>query len=189
MRSIPRKIRPATLSANYQATSHPTTPTDQAFYGPRCRLLSEFLSPAFLAAEAAESAEGDSASGADSGDGIVGGGGGGGGGGIAGGVASLFPMLEATLDEDLMLRVAPFSTLLAGASSDVFRASPSASEPRLLLSSSAEGTAAVPNTEGEWSRTEAALITATAGLTRFCLATIDESFSNDFGGLLNAYFR
>jgi hypothetical protein len=156
------------------------TEEDQAFYGPKCRLFSEFLNPGF-----SSSGEPDE------------------------GVASLLEML----DEELLQRTSPFSSeLLLGTGpgssdsggggggggagggdgamgshgSDVFRrARPSTADARLTLST--DGSAAVPNRSG-WPASEAAMILAAAGLTKFCLETIDESFAASFASLLGAYF-
>lgn len=100
--------------------------------------------------------------------------------------------LAATLDTLLRSRAA--AGLLpvvaddpAAAGSDVFRARPCIADARLVWN--ADGTAAVPNrAAGSWPAAEAAYIMAAAGLTHFCKAAIDESFSHAFGALLEASF-
>jgi len=56
------------------------------------------------------------------------------------------------------------------------------SQPAIILS---ESGAAVPNTrEGSWPMVQAAMVLASAGLTRFCLDTIDAQFHHAFQTLL-----
>ena len=161
---------------------------DQTYYGPKCRLLSEFLSCDFTGGGRRE---------------------------------NLAESLPAWLDEDLYQRVRPFIPHVDGASSEVFRAAPSASAPALVLlrsddeglgqdqsrrnqketeeeeeeeeetpgaATAAKAVYAAPNLEDAWPKAEAAMVVAAAGLARFCLETIDESFAQDFATLLDTYF-
>ena len=95
--------------------------------------------------------------------------------------------------------------------SDVFAAAPNSKEPRLILSSSnapklntkrrleSVNREGVKEVEGEglqdsslsavtWPVSEAAMILASAGITRFCLGTMNDSFAADFQYLLETYF-
>jgi len=97
---------------------------DQEYYSPRCRLLSEFLSPEFCKINNAKKET----------------------------------ILLNMLDSELFGRVAPLSDSITDRSSNVFFTD----------------------------QGEAALILASAGLTRFCLDTIDVQFEASFQSLLQA---
>mmetsp|Transcript_33511 Transcript_33511/g.77293 ORF Transcript_33511/g.77293 Transcript_33511/m.77293 type:complete len:336 (-) Transcript_33511:182-1189(-) len=58
------------------------------------------------------------------------------------------------------------------------------SQPRIILS---ESGSAVPNTKG-WPMVESAMFLACAGITRFCLDTMDVQFDTAFQSLLDQHF-
>jgi len=97
---------------------------------------------------------------------------------------------EATLDTFMRNRILGLPShedLSATLGSDVFLAKPCVEEARLLWN--ADVTAAVPNRAvGSWPAAEAAHIMAAAGLTHFCKAAIDASFSDAFRALLETAF-
>jgi len=134
-------------------------------YENRCRQLSEFLSVDFCGVQTK--------------DGIT-------------DKDSLYDMIE----QGLWDRVAPFHDLAQGAGSDVFsdRSAAEASttadgrgmdQPRMVLSQSG---AAVPNRTG-WPLVEAAMLVACAGITRFCLDTMNAQFDAAFQTLLDGHFH
>jgi hypothetical protein len=72
-------------------------------------------------------------------------------------------------------------------SGDIFSDSKSSdvyNNPRMILN---ENGAAVPNQSG-WPLVESAMLVACAGITRFCLDTMDAQFSSAFGQLLDRHF-
>ena len=99
--------------------------------------------------------------------------------------------MEATLDtfmKNRILGLPSYDGSTATLGSDVFLAKPCVEEARLLWN--ADTTAAVPNRAvGSWPAAEAAHIMAAAGLTHFCKAAIDASFSDAFSALLETAFR
>jgi len=101
------------------------------------------------------------------------------------------------LDEELRDRASPFFDHLVNnnkrSGEDVFletrlprKANEYNSISRFLMTDKG---AMVPNTtKGSWPALEAAMILGTAGLTRFCLDTIDTHFAVEFQGLLDLNF-
>jgi hypothetical protein len=129
---------------------------NQLSYGPKCRLLWEFLSPDFCDIHKK-----------------------------AGGDNHLLDML----DSDLRERLEPYLELVKDCSSNSFPSSTITWEdvyaPRMVLSDTTG--AAVPNTKG-WPPTEAAVILASTGLTKFCLDSIDFQMELAFQSLLDRHF-
>mmetsp|Transcript_15164 Transcript_15164/g.33172 ORF Transcript_15164/g.33172 Transcript_15164/m.33172 type:complete len:373 (-) Transcript_15164:327-1445(-) len=145
----------------------------QQYYGPKLRLLSEFLSMDFIMAssrkrtssnETFDNSKADK-EGTNTQDVVMG-----------------------MLDGELQDRVLPFLPRLAESqlsSSNLFAHEPSVHEPRMALNQKG---AAVPN-RNAWPETEAALILAAAGITRFCLDTIETQMKVAFNVLLQNYFK
>ena len=133
-------------------------------YESKCRLLSEFLSGDFYSINTKKM--GDAASENKSSESV------------------LIDMIEPELWE----RAGPFYDMAKGSSSTIFAASSTISkdvaEPRMVLS---ESGAAVPNTVG-WPLVEAAMLVACAGVTRFCLDTMDSQFDFALQTLLDTFF-
>jgi hypothetical protein len=130
----------------------------QLSYGPKCRLLSEFLSTDFCDIH--------KKGGGDHGN-----------------------RLLDMLDSDLRERVEPYLDLVKDcSSSNIIPSSTITWEdiyaPRMVLTDTG---AAVINTQG-WQPTEAAIILASAGLTRFCLDTMDFQTELAFQSLLERHF-
>lgn len=98
---------------------------------------------------------------------------------------SLQNMMEATMWD----RAKPFYDLVKDSSSDIFLDSKTTwddvYQPRMMLS---ENGAAVPNQTG-WPLVESAMLVACAGITRFCLDTMDVQFDTAFQRLLDAHFH
>ncbi|KAL9179115.1 hypothetical protein ACHAXT_000157 [Thalassiosira profunda] len=93
-------------------------------------------------------------------------------------------MIEPTLWE----RVLPFYNTTKGASSGIFADATTWEDiytPRIILTDTG---AAVPNLSG-WPMVEAAMVVACAGVTRFCLDTMDVQFNAAFQTLLEAHFH
>jgi len=141
------------------------TVSDQDYYAPKCRLLSEFLSPQFCSISCSdqqmETRDKD----------------------------GLLQLLNNMLDSELFERVRPFSQLVQVCSSSVFSTQSTTwkdlYEPRMVLT---DNGAAIANTKG-WLLVEAAMIVASAGIVRFCLDTMDAQFELAFKSLLEQHFR
>jgi len=97
--------------------------------------------------------------------------------------------LQDMIQPDLLERATPFYDLAKHSGSDLFSDSKTTwndvYQPRMILS---ESGAAVPNQNG-WPLVEAAMIVACAGLTRFCLDTMDAQFDVAFQSLLDMHFN
>jgi len=106
----------------------------QEHYGPKCRLLSEFLSPTFCGINSKTKKDTEE---------------------------NPYDVMLHTLDYELREKVAPLADYLTDRSSNVFTTN----------------------------EVEAALILASAGLTRFCLDTIDAQFDAAFQVLLENNFK
>ena len=109
------------------------------------------------------------------------------------GIQSKTNMTDATLQNmievELWDRVEPFYNLVKDSSSSILSDSAAISkeyvyQPRMILSDSG---AAVPNSNG-WPMVEAAMLVACAGVTRFCLDTMDAQFDTAFQTLLDLRF-
>ena len=104
------------------------------------------------------------------------------------GLKSNDSVLIDMIEPELWERAGPFYDMAKGSSSSVFATSSTiskdAAEPRLVLS---ESGAAVPNTVG-WPLVEAAMLVACAGVTRFCLDTMDSQFDLAMQNLLDTFF-
>ena len=139
-------------------------PAEQG-YESKCRLLSEFLSDDFynINAKNENDASVEKKKTSDS---------------------ALIDMIQPELWE----RAGPFYEMAKGSSSSIFASSSTISkdvaEPRMILS---ETGAAVPNTVG-WPFVEAAMLVACAGVTRFCLDTMDSQFDLALQSLLDTFF-
>ena len=135
-------------------------------YESKCRLLSEFLSDNFYGINA-NGRNVVSSDGIKSDDDSV-----------------LIDMIEPELFE----RAGPFYGIAKGSSSSIFGTSSTiakdVAEPRTILS---ESGAAVPNMVG-WPLVEAAMLVACAGVTRFCLDTMDAQFDVAVQELLDTFF-
>lgn len=133
------------------------SPNQQHSYGPKCRLLAEFLSVDFCGIHSKQSSNNDN-------------------------------LLLDMLDSDLYERAVPFSNLVRdSSSSNIFTSTitwKDAYEPRMALSGTG---AAVPNTSG-WPQIEAAILLASAGITRFCLDTMNSQMEAAFQSLLALHF-
>ena len=131
-------------------------------YESKCRLLSEFLSGDFYSINAKD----------ESGDALK----------------SNDSVLINMIEPELWERAGPFYEMAKGSSSSIFAASSTISkdvaEPRMILT---ESGAAVPNTVG-WPLVEAAMLVACAGVTRFCLDTMDSQFDLALQTLLDTFF-
>mmetsp|Transcript_8914 Transcript_8914/g.20026 ORF Transcript_8914/g.20026 Transcript_8914/m.20026 type:complete len:333 (-) Transcript_8914:181-1179(-) len=96
--------------------------------------------------------------------------------------------LQDMIEQDLLERAEPFYNLAKDSSSSIFSDSATTWEdvyqPRMILS---ESGAAVPNING-WPMVEAAMLVACAGVTRFCLDTMDAQFDTAFQYLLDQHF-
>lgn len=131
-----------------------TSREDQKYYGPKCRLLSEFLSVNFC-----QVSQQDAAAKVTSPDNCQ---------------PKREEILLSVLDLELASRAAPFAHLVTDTSSDLIRQS------KVVAASSSE--------IDEWRMCEAALILASAGITRFCLDTMDVQFENAFQTILERNF-
>lgn len=133
-------------------------------YESKCRLLSEFLSGDFYSINAKNMSD------------------------AASEIKSSESVLIDMIEPELWERAGPFYDMAKGSSSSIFAASSTISkdvaEPRMILS---EGGAAVPNTIG-WPLVEAAMLVACAGVTRFCLDTMDSQFDLALQTLLDTFF-
>eukprot|EP00586_Coscinodiscus_wailesii_P023846 CAMPEP_0172500654 /NCGR_PEP_ID=MMETSP1066-20121228/141338_1 /TAXON_ID=671091 /ORGANISM="Coscinodiscus wailesii, Strain CCMP2513" /LENGTH=333 /DNA_ID=CAMNT_0013274993 /DNA_START=65 /DNA_END=1066 /DNA_ORIENTATION=- len=128
---------------------------DQNAYGPKCRLLSDFLSLDFCNVHGREKETGRNV---------------------------LLNMLEPELRE----RSAPFYEKVKDSSSQVFATSTKwnhINEAHNIIDNSI----AITNPTA-WPMVEAAIIVASAGLTRFCLDTMDVQFESAFRSLLAQHF-
>ena len=145
-------------------------PVDRSGYEQKCRLLSEFLSVDFCNVN--DNINNDESKKLHE--------------------EKIINMLEPELWE----RVEPFYNELMSSYKDkssgsidsgyvISTQSKDIHEPRMILSKSG---AAVPNTEG-WPIVEAAMIMACAGITRFCLDTMDRQFDESFQNLLDLHFN
>lgn len=98
---------------------------------------------------------------------------------------SLQDMIEPSLWE----RAKPFYDLVKNSPSDMFADSTTTwndvYQPRMILT---ESGAAVPNQVG-WPLVEAAMLVSCAGITRFCLDTMDAQFDTAFQSLLGMHFH
>ena len=134
-------------------------------YESKCRLLSEFLSGDFYSINAK------------------------GRNGVTSGVVKTDEsVLVEMIEPELWDRVAPFYDITKGSSSSIFGTSSTiakdVAEPRTIISKSG---AAIPNTVG-WPLVEAAMLVACAGVTRFCLDTMDAQFDVAVQTLLDTFF-
>ena len=149
-------------------------PEDRSGYEQKCRLLSEFLSVEFCNVNDNNIINGDESD------------------------KKLYEeKVINMLEPDLWERVQPFYNDLTSLSKDKSNGSIDSGsgvistqaknihEPRMILSKSG---AAIPNTEG-WPIVEAAMIMACAGITRFCLDTMDRQFDESFQNLLDLHFN
>lgn len=142
---------------------------DQAYYAPKCRLLSEFLSPTFCSVSRGEGLDGDHVDYGQDDD----------------------TALQSMLDDDLFQRVLPFSDLVRDRSSNVFSSDGitlkdiRSNTPFIVLSDSG---VAVPNFDAGWPLVEAAMIVASTGITQFCLDTMDAQMDASFQSLLEQHF-
>jgi len=98
---------------------------------------------------------------------------------------SLQDMIEPSLWE----RAKPFYDLVKNSPSDMFADSTTTwddvYQPRMILT---ESGAAVPNQVG-WPLVEAAMLVSCAGITRFCLDTMDAQFDTAFQSLLGMHYH
>jgi hypothetical protein len=133
--------------------------SDQEYYGPKCRLLSEFLSPEFCSVNRSKSIGSTSVAQTinnhrnDNDDGVQ-----------QTRETSNAKILIDMLDSELQDRVAPFSDLVIDRSSNVL------DEHQLELQT-------------------AALILAASGVTKFCLETMQAQFESSFQSLLQHNFH
>lgn len=159
---------------------------DQGYYGPKCRLLSEFLSTDFCCS-GKRYQNIDNKSNHDNDKGFN---------GDKSKNSNIdHQLLLNMLDSELQDRVALFSDHVINIcrNNDVFwkgrvprNVIEIQSEPRILMN---DRGAAVPNiAEGSWPMVEGAMILASAGLTRFCLDTIDTQFETAFEAILRRNF-
>jgi hypothetical protein len=157
-------------------------PADQVYYAPKCRLLSEFLSPTFCSAVSRSAVEVEL-----DGNGNRNG---------HSGPADDDIILQSMLDYDLFQRVQPFSDLVRDRSSNVFSSDGITLKdiytkgnyndtPRIVLTNDG---VAVPNFDAGWPLVEAAMIVASTGITRFCLDTMDSQMDASFQSLLVQHF-
>ncbi|KAL7555049.1 hypothetical protein ACHAWF_018643 [Thalassiosira exigua] len=95
--------------------------------------------------------------------------------------------LQDVIEPGLWERAMPYYNLTKDSSSSIFSdwVIPDDDQPRLVLS---ESGAAILNQIG-WPLVEAAMLIACAGITRFCLDTMDTQFDAAFDSLLGAHFH
>lgn len=145
---------------------------DEAYYAPKCRLLSEFLSPNFCRVSSRRGGRFD-------------------GNNHAGGETDDDAMLRTMLDYDLFERTLPFSDLVRDRSSNIFSSDGmtlkdyTRGAPRVVLT---DDGVAVPNLAAGWPLVEAAMIVASTGITQFCLDTMDSQMETTFQSLLEQHF-
>merc|ERR1712232_562077 len=96
--------------------------------------------------------------------------------------------LQDVIEPQFWERAKPFYDLAKECDSNIFSDSATTwndiNQPRLILS---EAGAAVPNING-WPMVEAAMLVACAGVTKFCLDTMDSQFDEAFQTLLGQHF-
>ena len=97
-------------------------------------------------------------------------------------------VLISMIEPELWERAGPFYEMAKGSSSSIIATSSSlekdVAEPRMIFT---DAGAAVPNTVG-WPLVEAAMLVACAGVTRFCLDTMDSQFDLALNNLLDTFF-
>jgi len=144
---------------------------EQGLYGPKCRVLEEFLSCDFcnVHTQSRRGAEGGSNGGTMGND-------------------VLLDMLDPNLYERAALFAAPINVSITSGDTLLSPSTLTQADldmPRMILSSNG---AAVPNTYG-WPLREAAVLLASAGVVRFCLDTMDHQMEAAFQELLDGHFK